>query len=165
MLRKQLCGCLCVLLFPTISQSQNSQPDTLPSSCPIQFVSFNPAGVSVKLKNTSGKTIVGIVFNTALADATEHWRWFHWNFDDGRPLRDFGWNKAIKPAQTKRLTWPWTGLDFEHIGGGIFVLTSVLFDDGSRWEDSNDTCSCKALWLKHKKSTFRPVELPPRGQQ
>jgi len=161
MLCKRLCFFLVVssFSFPVFSFAQNSI-----FNCPIQIVSFDPSGVSVRVKNTSGKTIVGIVFNAALADATEHWKWFHWDFDDSRPLRDFGWNKEIKPAQSKRLTWAWGGgLDFEHLGGGAFVLTSVLFDDGSRWEDSNETSSCKALWLKHKKSTFRPVDLPPRA--
>lgn len=117
----------------------------------------------MRIKNTSGKTIVGLVFNAALADATEHWKWFHWDLDDGRPLRDFGWNKEIKASASKRLTWGWgTNLDFEHIGGGAFVLTSVLFDDGTRWEEQNENGACKALWYKHKTLAFRPIELPPR---
>jgi hypothetical protein len=122
-----------------------------------------PRASGAHIRNTSGKTIVGLVFNAAIADATEHWKWVHWDFDESRPLRDFGWNKEIKTGATKRLGWGWGSyLDFEHIGGGAFVLTSVLFDDGSRWEDSERSV-CKSLWYKHKKSTFRPVELPPRG--
>ena len=60
--------------------------------------------MTVHIRNTSGKTIVGLVFNAAISDATEHWKWVHWDFDDSRPLRDFGWNKAIKRGTTKRLT-------------------------------------------------------------
>ena len=98
-----------------------------------------------------------------VADATEHWKWFHWDFDDTRPVRDFGWNKAIKPGAAKRLSWYWGGyLDFEHIGGGDLVLTSALYDDGSRWEDQGAEYACKCIWLKNKKSTFRAVKLPLR---
>ena len=150
-------------LLPAASQSQTPQSNVGPSVCPVDILSFDAGGVSVRIRNTSGKKIVGLVFNAAIAEATEHWKWFHWDFDDGRPLRDFGWNKEIKPLATKRLTWGWdTYLDFEHIGGGAFVLTSALFDDGSRWEEQNDGNSCKCLWYKHKRSSFRAVELPPR---
>jgi hypothetical protein len=113
----------------------------------------------------SGKKIVGLVFNAAISDATEHWKWIHWDFDDSRPLRDFGWNKTIKPGESKRLVWDqgWGAyLDFEHIGGGAFVLTSVLFDNGSRWQEVTDGDSCKRVWYKHQKSLVRPIELPPR---
>lgn len=156
-------SCIAALLFPAVSQSQAAQSNAAASACPVEILSLDAAGVSAHIKNTSGKTIVGLVFNAAIADATEHWRWFHWDFDDSRPLRDFGWNKAIKTGATKRLTWGWgTYLDFQHIGGGAFVLTSVLFDDSSRWEQSDGGNSCEYLWYKHKKTAFRPVELPPR---
>lgn len=150
-------------LFSVPSLSQTSRSSAAAPGCPVEIMSFDAAGVSAHIRNTSGKTIVGLVFNAAIADATEHWKWVHWDFDDGRPLRDFGWNKEIKPGATKRLGWGWGSyLDFEHIGGGAFVLTSVLFNDGSRWED-DERSMCKSLWHKHKKSTFRPVDLPPRG--
>jgi hypothetical protein len=168
-------SCLFVVafLFPAVpqsqtpqsptSESQSAQTSTVSSACPIEILSFDPGGVSVHARNTSDKKIVGLVFNAAIADATEHWKWVHWDFDDGRPLRNFGWNKEIKAGAAKRLTWGWgTYLDFEHIGGGAFVLTSALFDDGSRWEEQSDGNSCKSLWYKHKRSAFRPVELPPR---
>jgi len=66
-------------------------------------VRFNPSGVSVGIRNTRGKSIVGLVFNAALADATEHRIWLHWDFDVNRPMRDFGWNKFIKPDVAKTL--------------------------------------------------------------
>ena len=58
--------------------------------------------------------------------------------DAGRPIREFGWNKLIKPGEKKKLSWYHADLDFQHGGGGAFVLTSVLFQDGSVWEEAND---------------------------
>jgi hypothetical protein len=160
------CFLLAIFTCPILARSQTSQSNSnAPRACPIEILSFNPSGVTVHIRNTSDKTIVGLVFNAAISDATEHWKWVHWDFDDSRPLRDFGWDKAIKQGATKRLTWDrgWGAyLDFEHIGGGAFVLTSVLFNDGSRWQEMTDGNSCKCLWYKHKKSSFRPIELPPR---
>jgi len=161
------CLFVVALIFPAFAESQTQQSASTPTACPIEITSFNPSGVTVHIRNISGRTIVGLVFNAAISDATEHWKWFHWDFDDSRPLRDFGWNKAIKAGASKRLTWPWgwgSYLDFEHIGGGAFVLTSALFQDGSRWQQSGDGDSCRCFWYKHKKSSFRPVELPPREQ-
>jgi hypothetical protein len=127
-------------------------------------VHFNPSGVSVRVKNVSGKNIVGVVFNAALADATEHWILLHYDFDGNRPIREFGWNKLIKDSAAKTLSWKRAEIDFEHGGGGAFVLTSVLFEDGSSWEESKDTASCKYIWLNtHKKTLIRPVQLPFRG--
>jgi hypothetical protein len=151
------CFVATVFIFPALVPSQ-----TLPSACPVEILGFNPSGITVQIRNTSGKTIVGLVFDAAISDATEHWKWLHWGFDESRPLRDFGWNKAIKPNAKKRLTWTIADLDFEHAGGGAFVLTSVLFEDGSSWEERTDGSSCKCFWYKHKKSAFRPVQFPPR---
>ena len=53
----------------------------------------------------------GLVFNAALADATEHWKWLHWDFDPGRPIREFGWNKLIRPGEKKKLSWYYADLD------------------------------------------------------
>ena len=160
------CFLLAIFICPILARTQTPQSNSNAATvCPIEILSFNPSGVTVHIRNTSGKTIVGLVFNAAISDATEHWKWVHWDFDDGRPLRDFGWDKAIKQGTSKRLTWDrgWGSyLDFEHIGGGAFVLTSVLFEDGSRWQETTDGDSCKSLWYKHKKSSFRPIELPPR---
>jgi hypothetical protein len=117
----------------------------------------------VRVKNTSGKPIVGLVFNAALSDATEHWLWLHWDFDINRPIRDFGWNKLIKPDAAKTLSWDRADLDFSHGGGGAFVLTSVLFADGSTWEEAPGSASCRHVWLNNHKKTFvRPVQLPFR---
>lgn len=132
-----------------------------PVNCPVSFVSFNPSGVSVHIHNTSGKEIVGLSFYAALADATEHWKWYHWNFDENRPLREFGWNKEIKPNATKGLSWSFSDINSEHGSGGAFVLTSVLFADGTSWEDRPDATSCMVTWLNsHKKAFTRPIELP-----
>jgi len=147
---------------PALVSAQNPIPASA-NACPVQFLHFNPSGVSVRVQNTSGKKIVGLVFNAALADATEHWKWYHWDFDDARPIRDFGWNKVIKNGDTKSLSWNFADLDFEHGGGGAFVLTSALFEDGSTWEESRDGASCKFVWYNsHKKSFARPVLLPFR---
>jgi hypothetical protein len=133
------------------------------SICPVQFLRFDPGGVSARIRNVSGKQIVGLVFNAAVADATEHWKWLHWNFDDARPVQTFGWNKPIKIGETKKLSWDRVDLDFEHGGGAAFVLTSVLFEDGSSWEEADDQASCKYVWFhNHKKFFAKPVQLPFR---
>ena len=124
---------------------------------------FNPSGVSVGIRNTRGKSIVGLVFNAALADATEHRIWLHWDFDVNRPMRDFGWNKFIKPDVAKTLPWDRANIDFERCGGGAFVLTVALFSDGSVWQETQDGASCKHVWFnRYKKSMVKPVQLPFR---
>ena len=60
-------------------EAQNSLTTPAPG-CPVEIVSLKPSGVSMHVRNTSGKKIVGLVFNAALADATEHWKWYHWEF-------------------------------------------------------------------------------------
>ncbi len=151
------------LVHAPATQAQSAASAAVPSACPVEFVHFDPAGVSVRIKNVSGKKIVGLTFNAALADATEHWRWYHWNFDDTRPIRGFNWNKGIKLGASKTLSWSREDIDFEHGGGGAFVLTSALFEDGSIWEESPDGASCKYVWYNsHKKSFVRPVLLPLR---
>ena len=132
------------LLSAPIADAQTVSPGTTaPAACPVQFVRFNPSGVSVRVKNISGKPIVGLLFNTAIADAAEHWIWLHWYFAVNRPIREFGWNKIIKADTAKTLSWDRADVDFEHGGGGALVLTSVLFEDGSSWEESKDNASCK----------------------
>ena len=132
-------------------------------NCPVQVLHFSPDGVSIRIHNVSGKTIVGITYEVALADATEHWRWLHWDFDYNRALREFNWNKQIKPDATKTLSWIYSNLDFTHGGGGDFVLTSVLFGDGTSWEETPNGASCSTFWLNnHKKAFVRPVVLPMR---
>jgi hypothetical protein len=149
-------------LSPAFVVAQNSAPAP-PNACPVQFVHFSPSAVSVRIRNTSGKKIIGLVFNAALADATEHWKWYHWDFDASRPIRDFGWSKSIKNGDAKTLAWNFADLDFDHGGGGAFVLTSALFEDGTSWEESKDTASCKYVWYNsHKKFLARPVLLPFR---
>jgi hypothetical protein len=153
-----------ILVHSPLAHAQNATTTLAPpAACPIQFVHFDPAGVSVRIKNVSGKKIVGLTFNAALADATEHWKWYHWYFDDNRPIREFGWNKIIKESAAKTLSWDRADIDFEHGGGGAFVLTSALFEDGSIWEEAAVGDSCKYVWYNsHKKSFVRPVQLPLR---
>jgi hypothetical protein len=155
---------MCVLVAAPRATAQSPVTDPAGSaSCPVQLVKFNPAGVSVRIKNVSNKAIVGLVFNAAIADAAEHWKWLHWYFDDGRPVQEFGWNKTIKAGAAKSLSWYRYHLDFEHGGGGAFVLTSVLFEDGSSWEETGDGASCKYVWYdNHKKFFAKPVQLPFR---
>jgi hypothetical protein len=148
---------------PVVHAQTTPSGPSAPAACPVEFLSFDPSAVSVKIRNVSGKKVVGLVFNAALADATEHWKWYHWDFDEGRPIREFGWNKLIKEGQSKKLTWDRANIDFEHGGGGAFVLTSVLFEDGSAWEEANDGASCKYVWFnRHKKTFAKPIQLPFR---
>jgi hypothetical protein len=156
-----------VILFLVVSPGAFAQSATpsppAPAICPVQFLHFDPDGVSARIRNVSGKKMVGLVFNAAVADATEHWKWLHWNFDDTRPIQNFGWNKPITAGGTKKLSWDRVDLNFEHGGGGAFVLTSVLFEDGSGWEEADDQASCKYVWFhNHKKFFAKPVQLPFR---
>jgi hypothetical protein len=153
-----------IFLFLPIAANAQTAPvgSAAPSSCPLALLQFNPSGVAVRVKNVSGKRIRGLSFYAALSDATEHWKWFHWDFDDTRPLREFGWNKTLKPDATKTLVWNGY-LNFEHISGSAFVLTSVLFEDGSDWEEPADSASCKIVRHKGRHRVFlKPIQLPPR---
>jgi hypothetical protein len=140
--------------------TSNASPAT---GCPVELRDLHGDSVRIKLKNTSGKKIVGLVFNVALSDATERWMWLHWDYDPGRRLREFGWTKPIKDGETKKLNWDWTRLEHEHGGGFALVLTSILFEDGSSWEDDVNSATCMQIWYNnHKKGFTRPVELPRR---
>jgi hypothetical protein len=148
---------------PLVRAQNTLSSPSASAACPVQLLRFDPTGVTVRIRNVSGKKIVGLVFNAALADATEHWKWLHWDFDDNRPIREFGWNKLIKNGEVKKLSWYRADIDFEHGGGGAFVLASALFEDGSVWEEPGDSASCKYVWYNsHKKSFARPVQLPFR---
>jgi hypothetical protein len=77
-------------------------------------------------------------------------------------LQDIGWNKPVKQGESKRLSWDYD-LEREHGGGVALVLTSVLFADGTRWEEDVDSATCKQIWYhNHKKGFTRPIELPRR---
>jgi len=132
------------------------------TTCPVELLELHVSRVKVRLKNTSGKIITGLVFNAALSDATEHWKWLHWNYDQTRPLQEFGWNKPLKEDEIRNLSWD-VDLEHEHGGGVAFVLTSVLFADGSTWEEDIDSANCKGIWHNHHKNGFtKPVQLPRR---
>jgi hypothetical protein len=151
-----------ILVTTFLSLSAVAQ-NTAPPACPITFLKIDPSAISTRIQNTSGKTIVGLTFYAALADATEHWKWVHYNFDETRPLMELGWNKSISPMASKSLSWDRGGLDFEHGGGGALVLTSALFSDGTSWEDPPDRATCKAVWYNSNKKAFvKPIELPMR---
>jgi hypothetical protein len=153
---------LVILAMTLLSLTAVAQNATA-SPCPISFLKVDPSWVSTRIQNTSGKTIVGLTFYSALADATEHWTWVHYNFDQTRPLMEFGWNRSISPMASKTLAWDRGGLDFQHGGGGALVLTSALFSDGTSWEDPADRATCKATWYNsNKKSFVKPIELPVR---
>ena len=69
---------LVVLVFcPLVRAQSTASSPSAPAACPLQLLRFDPSGVSVRIKNVSGKKIVGLVLNAALADATEHWMWLH----------------------------------------------------------------------------------------
>lgn len=138
-----------------------------PSTCGVELSQFHVAQVgyhtlSIHVRNTSGKRIVGLVFNAALSDATERWKWLHWDYDLTRPLQNIGWNRPVKEGESKKLSWDYD-LDREHGGGVVLVLSSVLFADGTRWEEDVDRATCKEMWYhNHKEGFTRPVELPRR---
>jgi len=152
-----------VVLFSLCASAQAGRSNTAASTiCPVELTDLHASGVRVRVKNISGKKIVGLVFNAALSDATERWKWLHWDYDQTRPLQEFGWNKPLNEEETKRLSW---GMDLEHEhGGGVaLVLTSVLFEDGSSWEEGVDNAICKEIWYNnHKKGFTKPVQLPRR---
>lgn len=157
---------------PPQATAQTAPSRTIPlPDCPVQVLRFYPnqdgqllsGGMSARIKNASGKTIDGLVFNAAFADAAEHWKWLHWDFDDGRPVQEFGWNKQIKPDQEKTLSWDGVNFYLRHGGGVALVLTSVLFEDGSSWDETSDGASCKYVWHNsNKKSFVKPIDLPAR---
>jgi hypothetical protein len=156
-----------------------AQVDSASSSCPVTFLGFSPSRldeVNVRVKNVGTKKIVGLTFNAALADATEHWNWLGWPVvplqetqanglvvADSGTLRGFGWNKEIKPGAAKSTTWYQAYIAHDHGGGVAFVLTSALFADGTRWDELPDRSTCMALWHNyHKKGIASDVVLPPR---
>jgi hypothetical protein len=157
-----------LVLLPGVVNAQANSAAVTPAMCPVELTKFHPSGtfintgVNVHVKNVANQEIVGLVFNVALGDAAEDWKWLHWDFDDTRPLRDFQWNKPIQPGGTKSLSWE-ADLGFEHGGGGAFVLVSALFADGSSWHSPEDGAACKLVWFNgNKKSFVKPVDLPIR---
>ena len=146
----------------TFAAGQSASP-VEPSPCPLELSHLKASSLGINVQNRSGKRIVGLVFYAAISDAAEHWKWLHWNYDDSRPIQEFGWNKQVKVGEAKRLTWNYD-LEREHGGGVALVLTSVLFADGTTWEEDVNGASCKEVWHhSHKKDFARPVELPPRN--
>ncbi len=148
--------------YSFFAAGQTMPSSAAPTPCPVELSQLRVSGLSVHVRNTSGKRIVGLVFNAALSDATERWKWFHWDYDLTRPIQEFGWNKPVKEGESKKLSWRYD-LEREHGGGVALVLTSVLFADGTRWEEDVDRATCKEIWYhNHKKGFTRPVELPRR---
>lgn len=152
-----------VILGFSVGACAQSSANASTSGCPVELSQFGVSNLHIHVRNTSGKRIVGMVFNLALSDATEHWKWLHWDYDLNRPIQDFGWNKEVKEGESKKLSWP---LDYEreHSSGVALVLASILFSDGTAWESASEGYSCMEVWHhKHKKGGFaRQVELPPR---
>ena len=147
--------------LPVLARAQ-AAPSGAPAACPVELRELHANGLRVHLRNISGKPIVGLVFNVAFSDATERWKWLHWNYDLTRPIQEFGWNKRIKEGEDKKLSWGYD-LEHEHGGGVALVLTSILFADGSSWEDGVDNATCKEIWYNgHKNGFVKPVDLPRR---
>jgi hypothetical protein len=156
---------LAILAFflPLDIHSQTNAPS---AGCPIAFVRIrypeydNHWIMSARVRNTSAKKIVGIIFNAALADATESWTWI----PGGSGIAEFDWNRELNPGQSKKLSW-FLMNHYEHGGGGGIVPAKVLFADGSSWEDFPNLESCMGLWYNpHKKAFVKPIQLPPRQQ-
>jgi hypothetical protein len=175
MLRKAVLSGLTVLVF-WLPSSIHPQANMLPSSCPITFVKVsrpdyaNRWNISTRVRNASGKKIVGMIFNSAVADAAEQWAWI----PEGNRIAELDWNRELNPGQSKTLSWYLMSnlnetLYFnqpyyhQHGSGGTIVLTRVLYGDGSSWENSPDLRSCMGLWYSpHKKSFVKPIQLPNR---
>ena len=160
-MRRSVMLVLTAIFLVTLSTSMQGQSPAPGAPCPVQAVHFNPGGLSVRVENTSGKSIVGMTWFASIADATEHWNWIYWNLPGPLRLREFNWNKEIKPSAKKTLNWYYADLDFQHASGGTFVLGSVLFSDGTRWEGAPADHACQVLWLENNKKAFaRPEDLP-----
>src|SRR5579859_1101586 len=117
-----------VLAFPIFAGAQNSSPAAAPSACGVELSELHVSErgyhpLSIQIRNMSGKRIVGLVFNAALSDATERWKWLHWNYDLTRPLQDIGWNKSVKEGESKKLSWDYD-LERDHGCGVALVLTA-----------------------------------------
>ena len=181
MLKNACVSRLAILVFllplPIYSQGNASA-----SGCPATFVKIDRPGFSggwkfsARVRNSSNKRIVGMTFNAAVADATEHWVWI----PEGSRIAEFDWNRELKPGQSKELSWYLEDSYVEtvylnqtiyfneiyyreHSSGGAIVLTAVLFADGSLWEESSNRESCMGLWYNpHKKSFVKPIQLPAR---
>jgi N-acetylneuraminic acid mutarotase len=160
-MRRLVLFALAAFFFVTHTTDTDGQMQSSVSTCPVQAVHFNPSGLSVRVENTSGKKIVGMTWFAAIADATEHWNWIYWNLPGPLRLREFNWNKEVKSSAKKTLDWSYADLDFQHASGGAFILGSVLFSDGTRWEGIPADHVCQVLWLESNKKAFaRPEELP-----
>ena len=131
-----------------------------PPPCPVGFVYYDPDGISLRIQNLTTKQIVGLSFFAAVSDPTEHSRWIYSNYPPYNQLREFGWNRTINPGASKTASWGGS-LDFDHAGASVLILTSVLFADGSSWNDPPQKAACSALWVNsHKKHLVHPIELP-----
>lgn len=170
---------IAAFVFPLATPAQQEKA---PASCPVTFVHFDNggfsgfnSGVSLRVKNIGSKKIAGMTFNAALADATEHWQWIYWLpapvFGqvyapvslNNLPLRAFGWNKGIDPGASKSLSWDYLNLNHSHGGAAAMVLTSILYADGSRWDELPDRVSCIAISYNSRKNGLAAqVILPPR---
>ena len=168
------------LIAPPLSAQQSSnQLNLAVAGCPLQVVKINPGGVYVDVINLTGKNIVGVTFNVAIADATENWNWLRgdWGIrvspavnqmsvlagNPPVPLLEFRWNRPVPAGAKKTLRWWKADLDWSHTGGGAFVPVSVLFEDGTHWEEPERTSTCRGVWVNHhRKGFYRPLILPPR---
>lgn len=154
-----------VLALSLRAGAQTEAPAAAPAAaCPVELTDLRADTVRITVKNTSGKKITGMMFNVAISDATENWRWLHWYYDDSLPLREFGSTHSVDAGESKKLNWDRLDLEREFRGGVAMVLIGILFADGSSWQDDSDSGACKGLWHNHHKSGFsKPVDLPPRG--
>lgn len=161
-MRLRVMGGMIAVLGLSIAMQAQTGAAAAQQGCGVELTDFHVSNLSVHLKNTSGKKIVGLVFNVAFADATERWKWLHWDYDLNRPMQEFGWNKPIGEGESKKLRWDFD-FDYEHGGGVALVLTSVLYADGTNWEESTDGATCRQIWYHHHKKGFtRPIQLPVR---
>jgi len=166
--------CISVVWFAIVVFSlplANSQTNTTPPSCPLGFVRVDHPSyydsrawkIDIRVRNLSGRKIVGMVFNGAVADATENWTWI-----SNGPLIDLNWNRELNPGQAKNLSWYLGNVAIpanfypEHASGGAVIPRQILFADGSTWEEPVNREACIGLWYNsHKKFFAKPIALPP----
>src|SRR5437879_13172073 len=83
-----------LLLCPVACAQTTASNRGAPAGCPVEFLKLDPGGVNTRIRNVSGKTIVGLVLNEDLDDGTEQWKGYATALDDRRPRIDMGSNRT-----------------------------------------------------------------------
>ena len=164
--RVVLCTSLLIAVSSVCSYSQQpTSPSSGQTACPVQIVDINPTGSDslsgglakglfgggnahaddgrmfvLKVRNTSGKDILGMKFQAAYYDATE---------DLNAIPVEWNWTKTVKADSEQSFRWTNDWRDKSVVGWRI-TLTEVLFGDHSKWEPANGQ-SCHSDYWRSKK--------------